>query len=442
MNIPSPLSSESLKRIFKSNPSTPDRINTRESSTVEFKETYNHSSMAAYFKTIAAFANNSGGYLVFGIGDSPRSLLGLNEKSLKQFEDLRVEDFSKNLLDYFSSEIRWDHITFEFEHKQYGIIYVFPASRKPCICKKNHDEKNTKYSLKEGDIYYRYGGRSEKIRYTELQAIIDNTRKSEEQMWMQLIKNIAKIGVENAALLDLDAGKITGQGGTILIDEELISKVAFIKEGEFVETEGKPTLRLIGDVTKLDTGKVIVKEHTQKIPKAIEPGDIVKSFLLGEKVSTPEEYIKVICSSNTANYPIYFSFRSSNIQAEDAISIAEGITSRGTAKKSLIKRLQGKRIEMKPLPKTQNTSAKEKANYAEAWIREEISTNFRGNSLNYCIDALLSLDADQIKKHEKYIRAILLKIFNEYFENSNQNVASNMRKVICRIDEAIHAPPI
>ena len=34
-------------------------------------------------KTMAAFANNSGGYIVFGISDSPRTAKGLSEKSLK-----------------------------------------------------------------------------------------------------------------------------------------------------------------------------------------------------------------------------------------------------------------------------------------------------------------------------------------------------------------------
>ena len=53
--------------------------------------------MAQYFKAMAAFANNQGGYILFGIGDKPRRLIGLKDKSLSQFEELKVEDFTKAL---------------------------------------------------------------------------------------------------------------------------------------------------------------------------------------------------------------------------------------------------------------------------------------------------------------------------------------------------------
>ena len=51
--------------------------------------------MAQYFKTIAAFANNAGGYIIFGVGDKPRRLLGLRDRNLAQFEELKVQEFTK-----------------------------------------------------------------------------------------------------------------------------------------------------------------------------------------------------------------------------------------------------------------------------------------------------------------------------------------------------------
>src|SRR5574344_460428 len=47
-------------------------------------------------------------------------------------------------------------------------VPISQLKKKPCICKKTYDNPDTKYSLKEGDIYFRYGGRSEKIKYEEL----------------------------------------------------------------------------------------------------------------------------------------------------------------------------------------------------------------------------------------------------------------------------------
>ena len=188
-----PLSLEILTGLFRTSPKDAKRIINREGTTIEFKETYNHGSMAQYFRAIAAFANNSGGYILFGVGDKPRCLKGLKEKSLKQFEELKVDEFTKNLSEYFSPEIKWDHCTFEFHEMSFGVIYIYPLMRKPCICKKHYDDTNPKYTLKEGDIYYRYGGRSERIRYEELSAIIEESRKAEERQWLKFAKKAAKI---------------------------------------------------------------------------------------------------------------------------------------------------------------------------------------------------------------------------------------------------------
>ena len=84
-----PLSLEILTGIFRVSPKEPSRIINREGTTIEFKESYNHGNMAQYFKAMAAFANNQGGYILFGIGDKPRRLLGLKDKSLSQFEELK-----------------------------------------------------------------------------------------------------------------------------------------------------------------------------------------------------------------------------------------------------------------------------------------------------------------------------------------------------------------
>lgn len=68
-----PLSAEILTNLFRTSAKEPTRIMNREGATIEFKESYNHAGMAQYFKTIAAFANNSGGYIIFGVGEKPSS---------------------------------------------------------------------------------------------------------------------------------------------------------------------------------------------------------------------------------------------------------------------------------------------------------------------------------------------------------------------------------
>lgn len=90
MQTGNPLSADKLTNIFRTSPKDPLRIINREGSTIEFKESYSHAGMAQYFKTIAAFANNAGGYIIFGVGDKPRRLLGLKDKNLFQFKGSTV----------------------------------------------------------------------------------------------------------------------------------------------------------------------------------------------------------------------------------------------------------------------------------------------------------------------------------------------------------------
>ena len=264
------------------------------------------------------------------------------------------------MLEYFSPEIKWDHCTFEFHGMSFGVIYVEPLKRKPCICKKHYDNPSPKYTLKEGDIYYRYGGRSERIRYEELSGIIEETRKSEERQWLNFAKQAVRIGVSNAALLDLQSGKLSGGGGTIVLDDSLLEKIAFIREGQFVETGGTPTLRLIGDVTEIATGKVVVSETARKVVRAIEPSDIVTMFLTQKPAEEPLEYIKRVCTASSANYPVYYFLHQAQVTIADAISLVKGTTARGVVKEKLIERLEGKTITPIVLPKSSSDAAKKK----------------------------------------------------------------------------------
>lgn len=436
MAISEPLSPERLTKLFRTSPKDPNRIINREGTSIEFKETFSFGSMAQYFKAMASFANNCGGYTIFGVGDKPRRLLGLKEKSLSQFEELKVEEFTNSLLDYFSPEIRWEHCTFEYRGLSFGIIYTYSLFRKPCICKKTYDSQNSKYSLKEGDIYYRYSGRSERIRYTELASIIDEVRKAEEKQWLEFVQRTAQIGISNAALLDLESGKIAGDGGTVVIDSDLLSKIAFIHEGEFLESKGKPALRLIGDIQEISTGKIIVRETTKKVVRAIEPDDIIRAFLNEITVDEPMEYIKVICSATSANYPIYFLLNQAKANTSDALEVIEQSTTRGSTKEHLLERLNGKTIEQMKISTKNTIASNQKRLYRASWLSENVPEKI--NNLVYCIGALVTLNNEEIQKHKTYILSTLMKIYSEYYESASSLQASNLRIAICRMDEVLY----
>lgn len=175
-----PLDENELFKIFKTSAKYPDRLIKREDKNHEFKASFNMANAAMYLKTIAAFANNEGGYIIFGVQDKPHTMLGLDEKALGRFSSLPVEKFTQLFQEYFAPDIEWTNCIYEYKSLSFGIIYIYPAKVKPVICKKLYDGgNNSKYSLKESDIYYRYGGRTERIKYPELQRIIDEKRAIE-----------------------------------------------------------------------------------------------------------------------------------------------------------------------------------------------------------------------------------------------------------------------
>ena len=48
------------------------RVRNRERNDLEYKVSFGLNSWANYAKTMAAFANNIGGYIIFGVKDNPR----------------------------------------------------------------------------------------------------------------------------------------------------------------------------------------------------------------------------------------------------------------------------------------------------------------------------------------------------------------------------------
>lgn len=78
------------------------RIKARESQTLEFKETFAMGSFPQYAKTMASFANNRGGFILFGIKDTPRVMVGIN----KAFIELKQEKFTDALNALFAPAVQ------------------------------------------------------------------------------------------------------------------------------------------------------------------------------------------------------------------------------------------------------------------------------------------------------------------------------------------------
>jgi predicted HTH transcriptional regulator len=164
----------------------------RESSEIEFKESFNFSNITEYSRHMASFANKSGGHIIFGIKDSPRKIIGITHD---RFNEISQEKITSFLLEYFNPEIKWDIGLIEYNGVYIGYIYTYEAENKPVICKKNKDN-----IIKNGEIYYRYRAQTRNIEYGELMKIINEIKEKEKQNWTRLFKDIARIGPEDAVV--------------------------------------------------------------------------------------------------------------------------------------------------------------------------------------------------------------------------------------------------
>jgi hypothetical protein len=217
-------------------------IKNRESYNLEFKQNFQSGdNLIKIIKTMIGMANNKGGEIVFGIKDRPHLPIGMTNS---RFHEVDPAEIDSKIREYFSSEIKWNSSTVTNNNKEFGILSISENDNKPIICKKNKDNV-----LREGAIYYRYRGQTKEIEYAELREILDKEKEKEKILWIKHIQKISIIGPRHVHLLDSFKGEITIGEGKILIDKNVIDKLHFIKEGHFSETNGEPTLKLIGDIT-------------------------------------------------------------------------------------------------------------------------------------------------------------------------------------------------
>jgi len=272
----SPNNQQFLQKVFKSLDTLTHEFAARETTTVEFKETFNWANKDKYARTMAAFANNKGGYLIFGVSNNPRICCGLKGAN---FESLDEADITAFLNGLFSPEIEYEKFSHVTKGIKIGVIYTRQSEEKPVIAIKTQGS-----DVREGEIYYRYHGRNDKVKYPELKLLFEDVREKERKSWEALFQKISKIGASNIGILDIASGKIEGEKNSLLIDKKLIPKLKFIVEGKLAD-KGKPVLKLIGDVhpvviTSNSSGKAEIRITDDPSAVAVREETLLKEFPL------------------------------------------------------------------------------------------------------------------------------------------------------------------
>ncbi len=423
----------------------------REGSQLEFKETFSLGNRARYARSLASFANNRGGYIVFGVTNDPRRLKGVNVTSFDSCDPATLSEF---LGSHFSPELDWDMESVQVHGVTLGFIYAHELVDKPMIATVNSGSE-----IQEGAIYYRYRGRSTSIRFAELRGLLDERIARERRAWLQHLGTIGRAGPTNVGVVDVVRGKIFGGQTPFLIDEALLRKLKFIRSGRFAESGGEPTLQLVGDVQPV-AGVVA----DRPVPIAIHSEDLITAFLAVRPLQ-PEQaktYLRETVFQSSAFVPVHYFRRLSGLSEtevralfKDCVGVQAKI--RGKVLDRLFRGDRvapiGKAATVKgvasdmPLEKFANLleaapDAKSERSLLYAALRRNprlVDTGKISLDVGRLSEAVTHLSDKDIAAQQTTIMELMLRVFETRFGSMLGNVRSQFRKAVCRCDEALFA---
>lgn len=281
------------------------RVKSRETVTREFKQEYNSKEIADYLRAMAAMANSEGGDIIFGISDSPRAILGI----AADMPD--GANFANSVTQYFDPFIDFEIDEEIIKGKKVGLIRVKPSHQKPVICKKVKTIRRSKCRkeidetvLEEAAIYYRYGPKSAKILFSDLERVLKNRQEAELKSILQNFEIMQKIGFQNVGIVDARASGVDTPISSLYVSEETAKNLNLIKKGTLVEDKaaGAPAYYIVGEV-ELKTGievpipdgdRILPNEAKEKLAPIFKKA--FPTFFHGSKNLTHPQLKHIACS--------------------------------------------------------------------------------------------------------------------------------------------------
>jgi hypothetical protein len=245
-------------------------------------------------RTIAGMANRGGGYIFFGIDNVSHEAIGLTDRT---FDETDISKMVHKLKTHLMPTPDVVKCIIPVGGKLIGVLYVEENRFPPVVVCRDGDQLN------EGDILYRYSGETARIRYGDLANLLQKRDRRSQARLARLATQISEIGSENALVLNASEKPEAANGPPILIDESLLKKIKFIREGHFSEIEGNPTLRIIGDVQAVSESN---PSFFKVMDRAIAGNDVLEKFLRQEDVTAPLEYVNLSALSQRQWLPLFF----------------------------------------------------------------------------------------------------------------------------------------
>jgi Putative DNA-binding domain len=417
-----PAHPEAIAALFARDDAGIWRFKAGETDEHECKANFGFKHSGAWLRAIAALANNRGGYVLFGVQDKNESdaaksyaVTGLKSN---EFGNADPAEFTKRIKSVLDPTPRVHIISMEIGGQPIGVMYVEQHPSRPVIATKPEGDQ-----LKEGDIFYRYPGQSNRIKYSDLRALLDERDAQARRDVMPLVERLLALGPKRALIADLDAGILDDGKRPIVIDPGLIDQINFIREGEFDDVAGAPTLKLVGTVTTSGgSGR-----------GAITDENVLANFLDQETLVAPTEYIRFAVAGSNRNWlPIFYFAGRAGLSRDELVALVEGtVTSKTKHRAELAQRAGGERSAK---AKHSGTPAKMlKALLAGEPV--EIEGPKSASNVALAVQGLPDedgLDAQPLLELLKKCRDVLVEA--EQFE-----VLSNVYRAAARLDELIAA---
>lgn len=304
---------------------------------LEFKVSFSfaENTFSKIVRAMAALANHRGGYILCGIEDGSGRVRGLPAREPFDCDLARWAQVLKGCL---MPVPVFERMITEVDGKTIGVLYVEPAENKPVLATKTFGEK-----VKDGAVYFRYPGQSTPIGYGEMVTLLAERDRHAQRSLLNHLNVFAERSPVDLALIDLKEGRLVDPSRPIPLSSDMISRLNLIKQGEFLEKEGAPTLRLIGDATATtgSTAPEIVRGF-------VSDAALMRNFAKRLPVAEPGQYFLAAINSPSEWLPMLRWMREAGISRERAIALIESEGLTPTKRARALARLNGERSAYAP----------------------------------------------------------------------------------------------
>ncbi|SOC89930.1 Putative DNA-binding domain-containing protein [Ensifer adhaerens] len=221
------------------------KVNSRERRDLEFKQDCEENTLRSCLKTIAAFANNGGGRIVFGISDSPRHVVGVDPG---RFPDEAIfDDFIRKYLSPVPDVIIEEHTLYGTDLVS---VRVAAMTKPPVIAVRECQTsgKKNKTVLQPGVIYNRRAGKSECASSDEFRMMMERRDQAVQQAVLSIFDRARAIGFDRVSVADFSNFTSPGDNVTLYLPDDAARHLNVIDRARLVEDHGAPAYEIKGRI--------------------------------------------------------------------------------------------------------------------------------------------------------------------------------------------------